>query len=394
MNTRITKKVFVDSYTTNMDGTQTLHRLPDYQDVEDSQELFWYKKTLAPKQNLPSVYNHGDAVSYPVSFQFPVDSQLLPSSCDFHGQDGVGHGSVSTEYFIKVVVTLANSDPVVAFFPISFQCDSDHVTPILTSSKQSMWFEQSMKRKVMCAGSLVANPLAASAKHAFKLGRYFSGPKKSQSVAQLASDIMLTVSLNTVGYLNLDSNIQQLGDLLIATPQTHEYAVDGVSTGLGEFAITNVRLSIVSQMTLKIGHDRVCNPGTPVELLKLGFRPGTEPRFDVAEFSERNGMLYHEIPLSAVLPARSLIDSLPRPFVPNISIGKYFCNRTQICVSVTLKNTNASKKGINMFRFAHDIVIGSSEKLAPNYDSIEHAPAPPYTCVQPMVAPPVYTENV
>ncbi|KAG7814136.1 hypothetical protein KL921_000410 [Ogataea angusta] len=378
MTTSIVERTHSYTDIINMDGTHTLREEPDSQTIETFHPLFCFRKTVSGNIAYPATLEKDSFLELPLKFEFPVERQLLPSSCTSHGERAVGMGAISTQYEIDVAVVRPNADPISASFPIRFQTDSDptsgHVSKI--RSEASHIFPECARRLVQCGGAVVQSPFVTMPRYSLRLRRLLHLHRRDP---QLAADVLLTAQLSTVAHLGFETSIQNLGELVIHTPQTHDYTINGLSTGAGEFRVLNVKAVALSQMQLRIGEAVVENAGTPVELFNFDYRPGAEPCFDVAEFEEHDGMLSGRLPMSKLLPDVSLLDALQEPFMPNIQIGTCFKNTTRLMFSLTLCNNGILKKRIHELRFYHDIVLGPIEKPAPDYSLIEHTPAPAYT---------------
>ncbi|KAG7799794.1 hypothetical protein KL929_000710 [Ogataea haglerorum] len=381
MATSIVERTYSYTDVVNMDGTHTLRKEPDSQTLEAFHPLFCYTKTVSGNIEYPATLEKDSVLELLLEFQFPVDRQLLPSSCSAHGEQAVGKGSISTQYEIDVAIVRPDADPITASFPISFQADSDptsgHVSKI--RSEASHIFPGCARRLVQWGGAVVQSPFVTMPWYSLRLRRLLRLHRRDP---QLAADVLLSAQLSTVSHLGFGTSIQSLGELVLRTPQTHDYTIGGLSTGVGEFCVLNVKAVVLSQMQLRIGQAVAENAGTPVELFNFDYKPGTEPRFDVAEFEEHDGMLSGRLPLSKLLPDVSLLDVLEEPFMPNIQIGSCFKNTTRLMFSLTLCNNGILKKRTHELRFYHDIVLGPIDKPAPDYSLIEHTPAPAYTLPQ------------
>ncbi|KAG7908219.1 hypothetical protein KL907_001709 [Ogataea polymorpha] len=378
MITSIVERTYSYTDIINMDGTHSIREEPDSHTIEGFHPLFSYTKTVSGNVEYPATLEKDSFLELPLEFQFPVERQLLPSSCTAHGEPGVGKGSISTQYMIDVTIVRPDADPITASLPIRFQADSDptsgHVSKIC--SETSHIFPECARRLVQCGGAVVQTPFVTMPRYSLRLRRLLHLHRWDP---QLAADVLLSARLSTVAHLGFDASIQSLGELVVYTPQTHDYTINGLSTGVGEFRVLNVKATILSQMRLRIGETVVENAGTPVELFNVSYKPETEPRFDVAEFEEHKGMLFGRLPMSKLLPDVLLLDVLREPFMPNIQIGSCFKNTTRLMFSLTLCNNGILKKRIHELKFYHDIVLGPVEKPAPDYSLIEHTPAPAYT---------------
>lgn len=370
------------TYTITMSGATT--RVTEHESVYD---LFDELHTVE-EHDKPVDLNLGDSISKEFMFSFPT-SESLPSSTDLLGGEADNQGNCVIQYSLYVRVhhkeEIFKSGPLEYEYPILYQGSCASYAPdTFKIVRHPEVFKAKMKKKVWDSKKqqLVPNPIAKPRKFTRGIRQLWNDNYKPENFGNLAQDVELTCDFIFCDNFNLQQPLKNLIKFRLCVPGGPEldqnYQINGESTGLGQFAITDI--------ALRVFHD--------VDLFIDGFVYSTKERrdlfsatldkpleVDVAkdfQYDAKNERWINKFGMEELVGMQSeipLINLLVKPVLCTYHLIPYVRVETSILIRLGINNMNTDSETISFV--AHVPAVVNYFEPLPAYR--EDTPPPSFT---------------